>query len=99
MVVDHRCHNPLCVNPAHLHVVTNQENTENRLGPNPSKSDCPRSGFRGVTWDRSKCRWMVTVQHSGRSHYGGYFTDVDEANRAAIALRNKLMSNNLEDRE
>ena len=98
LVIDHRCHNTLCVNPAHLHVVTNQENDENRLGPNPSRSGYPRSGFRGVSWDRSQCKWRVGVHHSGRFHSGGYFTDVDEANRAAIALRNRLMSNNLEDR-
>lgn len=98
MVVDHRCYNPLCVNPEHLHVVTNQENAENRLGPNPSKSDCPRSGFRGVTWDRSNHKWRVFVWHSWRSYYGGRYADVNEANRAAIALRNKLMSNNLGDR-
>ena len=96
--LDHRCYNTLCVNPAHLHVVTSQENSENRLGPSASKSDCPRSGFRGVTWNRSRCRWIVIVKHSGRCHYGGRYTDVNEANRAAIALRNRLMSNNLEDR-
>ena len=99
MVADHRCHNTLCVNPEHLQVVTNQKNAENRLGPNPSKSDCPRSGFLGVIWDRSRCRWKVSVMHSGRSYNGGRYTDVNEANRAAIALRNKLMSNNLEDRQ
>ena len=97
MVADHKCHNPLCVNPEHLHVVTHQENDENRLGPNSSKFDCPHSGFRGVTWDNG--RWLVHVKHSGRCHYGGRYTDVDEANRAAIALRNRLMSNNLEDKE
>ena len=97
LVIDHRCHNPLCVNPAHLHVVTQQENTENRLGAeNTSRPDIPHSGFRGVTWDKG--RWSVRVRHSGRCYYGGYFTDVDEANRAAIALRNRLMSNNLADR-
>lgn len=98
MVVDHRCHNTLCVNPAHLHMVTNQENSENRLGPNPSKFDCPRSGFRGVTWYKSRHKWRVSVEHSGRTYYDGLYTDVNEANRAAIALRNRLMSNNLGDR-
>lgn len=97
--LDHRCHNTLCVNPAHLHAVKNQENGENRLGPSSSKSNCPHSGFRGVTWNRSLHKWEVFAGHSGRSYYGGRYTDVHEANRAAIALRNKLMSNNLGDRQ
>ena len=98
MVADHQCHNPLCVNPAHLHVVTHQENDENRLGPSSSKSNRPRSGFRGVTWDESRHKWRVSVKHSGRSYNGGRYADANEANRAAIALRNKLMTNNLLDR-
>ena len=98
MVADHRCHNTLCVNPKHLHVVTQQENDENRLGPSSSKSNRPRSGFRGVTWDEIRHKWRVSVKHSGRSYNGGRYTDVNEANRAAIALRNRLMSNNLADR-
>ena len=75
--LDHRCHNTLCVNTAHLHVVTNQENGENHLGPNSSKFDCPHSGCRGVTWNRG--RWMVLVHHSGRCHFGGRYTDVNES--------------------
>lgn len=98
MVADHRCHNTLCVNPKHLHVVTQQENDENRLGPSSSKSNRPRSGFRGVTWDESRHKWRVSVKHSGRSYNGGRYTDVNEANRAAISLRNSLMTNNLLDR-
>jgi hypothetical protein len=95
---DHKCHNTMCVNPAHLHVVTQQENSENRLGPSSSKSDCPHSGFRGVTWDKSRHEWRVSVKHLGRSYNGGRYADMNEANHAAIALRNRLMSNNLEDR-
>lgn len=98
MVADHICYNTLCVNPAHLHVVTQQENIENRMGPSSSKSNRPRSGFRGVTWDKSRHEWRVSVKHLGRSYNGGRYADVDEANRAAIALRNRLMSNNLADR-
>ena len=99
MVLDHRCYNPLCVNPAHLHVVTHQENDENRLGAeNTSRPDLPHSGFRGVTWDRRHRKWRVFVGHSRRLYYGGLYADVHEANRAAIALRNRLMSNNLLDR-
>ena len=97
--LDHRCHNTLCVNPAHLHLVDAVGNSENRAGANQVTNNGRHSGFRGVSWDKRHRKWVVFVGHSGRSHYGGRYTDVNEANRAAIALRNKLMSNNLEDKE
>ncbi|XWX91267.1 HNH endonuclease [Salmonella enterica] len=30
MLVDHKCHNTLCVNPSHLRLVTPKQNSENR---------------------------------------------------------------------
>jgi len=35
MVIDHLCRNKLCVNPAHLEVVTNRENLMRGNGPGP----------------------------------------------------------------
>lgn len=78
---DHRCHNTLCVNPSHLHLVDAVGNSENRAGANQMTNNGPHSGFRGVTWDKG--RWRVRVNHSWRSHYGGRYADVNEANRAA----------------
>lgn len=101
MVVDHRCHNTLCVNPGHLHVVTQMQNMENIVGQyhrKNRKNDVPRSGFRGVSWDKKYAKWKVKASHCGKDYYGGRYTDVNEANRAAIALRDKLMTNNLGDR-
>lgn len=95
---DHRCHNTLCVNPSHLHLVDQVRNTENRAGANRMANDCKHSGFRGVTWNKRNRKWIVQVTHLRKNYYGGSYTDVNEANRAAIALRNRLMSNNLADR-
>lgn len=95
---DHRCHNTLCVNPAHLHLVDTVRNTENRVGANRMTNNVRHSGFRGVLWHKQHHKWYVQVGHLGKKYYGGYYTDVNEANRAAIALRNKLMTNNLLDR-
>ena len=96
--LDHRCHNTLCVNPAHLHLVDEVRNHENLAGPNRMSNNCKHSGFRGVIWHKRDHKWSVQVTHLRKNYYGGYYADVNEANRAAIALRNRLMSNNLGDR-
>ena len=96
--LDHRCHNTLCVNPAHLHLVSAVGNGENHAGANRMNNNVRHSGFRGVIWDKQHHKWRVQVKHLQKHYDGGCYTDVNEANRAAIALRNRLMSNNLEDR-
>lgn len=94
-VVDHMCYNPACVRPDHLQLVTNQANCENRKGPNPNNS----TGVRGVfSQGRNKPRYFVSVMVNRVAHYGGTFDTVAEAEVAAVALRNELMSNNLLDR-
>jgi len=90
--IDHRCRNRKCVNPDHLHAVTSKLNNENR-GPGRAKS-----GIRNVHWDEKRKRWIVSVKHDRRSCWGGSFIEKDEAERAAIALRNSLYTNNLADR-
>lgn len=94
LVIDHICRNPLCVRPDHLQVVTPRENNENQ-----SSSSRSSSGLRGVSWASRDQKWVVTVRHNGRSYSGGRFTDLGEAERAVIALRNTLHTNNLADRK
>lgn len=92
--VDHRCHQRGCVRPEHLHLVTSQKNHENRSGATRTNV----SGVRGVSWHSSKKRWCVKVGHQGRKYHGGQFVDLHEAEQAAVALRMRLMTNNLADR-
>jgi hypothetical protein len=95
MEVDHRCWNVLCVNPEHLRTVTRGQNQQN-LPPTPIRSNT--SGYRGVSWYSRYSKWKATAWKDGRAHHGGYFDDVEDANRAAIALRNQLMTHNDADR-
>lgn len=88
MQIDHMCHNRSCVNPGHLRAVTNKQNTENRA---PTEA-------RGVCWDSKRKRWLVQVVHNGRHHFGGRFSDLEEAIAVAKAMRLELFTHNDADR-
>lgn len=92
--VDHLCYTRNCVRPDHLQLATNQQNNENRQGANKNS----RSGIRGVSWSSAMGKWHVRVHRNGVGHSGGYFDDPKEAEQVAIALRNRLMTNNLRDK-
>lgn len=93
MHLDHRCRQPLCVNPEHLRVTTCKENLEHRdLNRNN------KSGYRDVHWDKKSQKWVVTIKHNRRSRYIGAFADVQDANNAAIQARNELFTHNDLDR-
>lgn len=92
--VDHICHNRKCVKPTHLRKVTKQQNAENHQGKAMPNSN---SGVRNVHWCKQSKKWKVTVK---RTH-GGYFAreDLDKADEAAKALRNRLFTHNDVDRK
>lgn len=94
MYIDHICHNRKCVNPEHLRKVTKKQNSENHQGTAMPNS---HSGVRNVHWSKQANKWKVTVM---RTH-GGYFAleDLDKADEAAKALRNKLFTHNDVDRK
>lgn len=91
LVVDHWCHVHACVNPAHLTAVTHKQNLEN-MGANRDAI----IGVRGVSRDR-RGKLEVRVGHDGVTHRGGRYASLAEAERAAIALRNRLYTNNVLD--
>lgn len=92
--IDHICRNRGCVRPEHLRTATRKQNTENLSG---ARSDS-KSGIRGVRRDRIRNRWRVTVISGGVRYDGGSFKDLKQAEAAAIALRNKVMTHNDADR-
>lgn len=94
MEVDHTCHNRGCVNPAHLRLATPKQNNENRAGANPNS----KSGVRGVHWRKDTKRWQVTIHCGPKMHHAGYFTELADAEQAAIAKRNELFTHNDRDR-
>ena len=52
------------------------------------------SGIRGVSWHRGTGKWRVHVKYRGKTYSGGYFryADLDKAEQAAIALRERVFS-------
>lgn len=95
MFIDHICHSKSCSNPAHLRLATNKQNGENLS----SKAIRSSSGYRNVYWHKARNKWYVRVAHNGKSYGAGrMFVSIDEANRSAIGIRNRLFTHNDQDR-
>lgn len=92
--IDHRCGVRLCVNPAHLRAVTRKQNVEHItvLGSNNT------SGVHGVFWNRRNQNWRVRIMHNRKAYEVGSFSDLADAEAAAIAKRNELFTHNDRDR-
>lgn len=62
---------------ANLRLATRKENSRNRKMHHTNTS-----GFRGVTWDRTKNRWKAKITVDGRSCSLGNFLDPAKASEA-----------------
>lgn len=89
--LDHMCHNKRCVRPEHLRPVTHGQNMQNRKGANRNS----KSGIRGVSWISAARRWKVDVGFQKNHYHGGYFTNIEDAERAAHELRDKLFTHHV----
>ena len=94
MQLDHICLNRACVNPDHLRVTTQYENMQNLAGAQSRN----KTGIRGVTWEAARGRYRVQAIKRHKRHFGGYFTDLEEAAEAARQLRLSLFTHNEVDR-
>ena len=74
---DHRNGNGLDNRRSNLRQVTHGQNLCNQR----LRSD-NTSGYKGVTWVRSRSLWMAQIQHHGKNHNLGRFHDLEEAARA-----------------
>lgn len=94
LVIDHLCHNTLCVRPDHLAAVTPKQNIEQRIGPNANST----TGILGVYRARNG-KWVARVGHLGRYHHVGTYLTAEDAEAAVIAKRIELFTHNLKDRK
>lgn len=96
LVIDHLCHNRVCVRPEHLRPVTRKQNTENHSGI----SKVNTSGYRGVSWYKGREQWTSSVTHQGKQIRIGYYPlyELHVAGYKAMMKRNELFTHNDKDR-
>jgi hypothetical protein len=61
-----------------LRIVTNAQNAQNRT-IYKTKSDLPKSGFKGVHWVRSSNKWRASIGCNKKTYYLGVFSDPKKA--------------------
>jgi len=74
---------------ANLREATRAENCQNTL-----TSTRNTSGFRGVCFDKVKCRWEAKIWSDGRKKWLGYFPTAAEAARAYASAASKHHTHN-----
>lgn len=79
-----------CVNPDHLRLATDKQQQENRSGAQRNSN----TGVRGVHWCKRYKKFVVQVASGGKTHFGGSFDELEEAQVAAIVLRKRLHTHN-----
>lgn len=94
-LIDHRCINPGCVNPKHLRLATQKQNSEN-LADHRSNN---KSGFRGVHQIKRSGRWIGSVCHRYKNYRTPSFLTAEEAAVAVKELRLSLFTHNELDRQ
>lgn len=48
------------------------------------------SGFRGVSYDKDRNKWLVSLTKDGKHNYGGRFKDINIAIKRCVELSRKL---------
>lgn len=92
-VIDHMCRQRSCVNPAHLQQVSQGENLQNMSLTDPTTV----SGHKNVYWHKATNLWFVCLKKDGIQYDAGYYKVLEDAVKAARALRMKHHTNNQED--
>jgi hypothetical protein len=86
--IDHINSNPGDNSFANLRLANNTENACNRGAPKNSTS-----GYKGVTWKKSKNKWNAQIQSNGVKKNLGYFDTAEDAHAAYCEASEQLHGN------
>lgn len=86
MLIDHRCANTICVNPAHLRIANASQNSQHLARLTRANT----SGARGVYWSNERRAWYVQAQFEGKTYWGGFHSNFKSAVEASVQLRSEL---------
>jgi hypothetical protein len=75
--VDHINHDTLDNRRSNLRIVSAAENSINRRMRSDNKS-----GHKGVTWEKERCKWRVRIKRNERNINLGRFIDLNDAVKA-----------------
>lgn len=77
MEIDHKDGDGLNNVRSNLRSATHQQNQRNR-----PKNRNNTSGYKGVTWDKRKGKWMAKIYCDGKHIFLGYYKNAEEAGQA-----------------
>lgn len=83
--VDHIDRNGLNCRRSNLRLATRSENMQNRKLASNNKS-----GYRGVSYDKVKQKWIATIGYGGEHIYLGGYDTPEEANKVRVAAAKQL---------
>lgn len=88
LALDHHCFERLCVNPAHLRVVTGKQNAEHVRGPaRHNRHSGKRNVYRAGSVSEA---WSVRIRHNGKILNFGTYPTIAEADAVARMMRAEL---------
>ena len=85
LVVDHIDNNKLNNNLTNLQLITQRENVSKDISGGSSK-------YVGVSWNKAKSKWNVSIRHLDQSHHLGYYTIEEEARDAYVQALARIHS-------
>jgi hypothetical protein len=67
-----------------------REATKSQNGSNRGKQRNNKSGFKGVSWHKTRKRWVAFIERDGKSRYLGLFNEPEDAHAAYCAAAERL---------
>lgn len=74
---DHINHDTLDNRRSNLRVATREQNMQNRR-----KQSNNTSGYKGVSWHKTRSRWQARIAANNKNYFLGFFDNAEEAARA-----------------